>query len=129
MKSNIEDEQLKMIFACCHPDIAKEGQTAMVLKTINGFSIPKIAKAFITSKDTIEKRLYRARKSFRDGKVPFNIPTGNELTERLDNVLKTIYLLYNESYSSSYDDELIKETKETESNTPYSSSNFVIPLI
>lgn len=106
----IKDDQLRMIFACCHPDIAKEGQTAMVLKTINGFSIPQIAKAFITSKDTIEKRLYRARKAFRDGKVAFKIPTGNELTERLDNVLKTIYLIFNESYSSSYDDKLVKES-------------------
>ncbi|MEZ5016336.1 MAG: sigma-70 family RNA polymerase sigma factor [Flavipsychrobacter sp.] len=106
----IKDDQLRMIFACCHPDIAKEAQTAMVLKTISGFSIPQIAKAFITSKDTIEKRLYRARKAFRDGKVAFTIPTGDELIARLENVLKTIYLIFNESYSSSYDDELIKES-------------------
>ncbi len=105
----IKDDQLKMMFACCHPDIAVEGQVAMILKTISGFSIPQIAKAFITSKDTIEKRLYRARKAFRDGKVDFVIPTGKELEERLDNVLKTLHLIFNESYSSSYDDELVKE--------------------
>lgn len=106
----IKDDQLRMMFACCHPGIAKEGQIAMVLKTIIGFSIPQIAKAFITSKGTIEKRLYRARKAFRDKKIDFVIPAGKELKNRLDIVLKTIYLIFNESYSSSYDEELIKES-------------------
>jgi RNA polymerase sigma-70 factor (ECF subfamily) len=105
----IRDDQLRMMFACCHPGISEEGQIALVFKTLCGFSIAQIAKAFITTNDTVEKRLYRARQAFREQTVAFIIPEGKELLERLDNVLEIIYLMFNEAYSSSYHDSLIRE--------------------
>lgn len=106
--NEIRDDQLRMMFACCHPEISREGQIALVLKTLCGFSVAQIARAFITSSDTIEKRLYRARMVFREKNIGFEIPVGEALQKRLDNVLETIYLLFNEAHSSSYHDSLIR---------------------
>jgi len=104
----IQDDQLRMMFACCHPDIAAEGQIALIMKTLCGFSISQIAKAFITSPDTIEKRLYRARQAFRENNISLDMPAGRALQKRLDNVLETIYLLFNEAYSTSFHESLIR---------------------
>jgi RNA polymerase sigma factor (sigma-70 family) len=106
--NEIRDDQLRMMFACCHPEVSREGQIALVLKTLCGFSIAQIARAFITSNDTIEKRLYRARMVFREKNIGFEIPTGEALQSRLDNVLETIYLLFNEAHSSSYHNSLVR---------------------
>ncbi|HXS37008.1 MAG TPA: sigma-70 family RNA polymerase sigma factor [Flavipsychrobacter sp.] len=105
----VRDDQLRMMFACCHPSISGESQIALILKTLSGFTVAQIAKAFITSADTIEKRLYRARQAFRENNISLEIPTGQSLQKRLDNVLETIYLLFNEAYSSSYHDSLVRE--------------------
>jgi RNA polymerase sigma factor (sigma-70 family) len=105
----IRDDQLRMMFACCHPGINSEGQIALILKTLCGFSIAQIARAFITTPDTIEKRLYRARQAFREHAIEFDIPQGQALQARLDNVLEVIYLLFNEAHSSSYHDSLVRE--------------------
>ncbi|MGN6476354.1 MAG: RNA polymerase sigma factor [Flavipsychrobacter sp.] len=102
------DDQLRMMFACCHPLISREGQIALILKTLCGFSVAQIARAFITSNDTIEKRLYRARQVFREHNISFEIPEGNAITNRLDNLLETIYLVFNEAYSTSHQDTLIR---------------------
>jgi RNA polymerase sigma-70 factor (ECF subfamily) len=104
----IRDDQLRMMFACCHPGINAEGQIALILKTLSGFSIAQIARAFITTPDTIEKRLYRAKQAFREHEIVFDIPQGQELQNRLDNVLEVIYLLFNEAHSSSYHDSLVR---------------------
>jgi RNA polymerase sigma-70 factor (ECF subfamily) len=85
----IQDGQLRMIFACCHPSISPDSQIALALKTLCGFSIPEIAKAFLTTEDNISKRLKRARQSIRDADAPFSIPQGKELGGRLDAVLAT----------------------------------------
>ncbi len=105
----IQDDQLRMMFACCHPSISREGQTALIMKTLCGFSVPQIAKAFITSTDTIEKRLYRARQAFRENNAAFDMPAGTELQNRLANVLATIYLLFNEAYSASFHESLVRK--------------------
>jgi len=105
----VRDDQLRMMFACCHPSISGESQIALILKTLSGFTVAQIAKAFITSADTIEKRLYRARQAFRENNISLEIPTGQSLQKRLDNILETIYLLFNEAYSSSYHDSLVRE--------------------
>jgi len=105
----IQDDQLRMMFACCHPGIAREGQIALIMKTLCGFSISQIAKAFITSTDTIEKRLYRARQAFRDNNISLEIPSGAALQKRLENILETIYLLFNEAYSASFHESLIRK--------------------
>lgn len=104
----IADDQLRMIFTCCHPSISSDSQVALTLKTLCGFSIPEIAKAFITTNENTNKRLVRARKTIKQAQVPFEVPTGKELESRLSSVLETIYLLFNEGYNASSGDRLIK---------------------
>jgi RNA polymerase sigma factor (sigma-70 family) len=96
----LQDDVLRMMFTCCHPSLPEESQVALVLKTLCGFSIPEIARAFLTRPDTIEKRLYRAKQQFRQQEVEFAIPEPGRLEERLGNVLTTIYLLFNEGYNA-----------------------------
>jgi len=100
----ILDDMVRMMFICCHPSISPDSQVALTLKTLCGFSIPEIAKAFLTHEENINKRLVRARQKIRDGKMNFEVPSGQELERRLNTVLETIYLLFNEGYSASYGD-------------------------
>ncbi|HTE29217.1 MAG TPA: sigma-70 family RNA polymerase sigma factor [Chryseolinea sp.] len=104
----IQDDQLRMIFTCCHPSISTDSQIAIALKTLCGFSIPEIAKAFFTSEDNVNKRLVRARQKIREDKIPFEVPQGIDLEKRLTTVLETIYLLFNEGYSASSGNDLIR---------------------
>jgi RNA polymerase sigma factor (sigma-70 family) len=106
--NTIEDDQLRMMFVCCHPSLSTEAQVALILKTLCGFSVAEIAKAFVTGYDTIEKRLYRAKQSFRETNVQFELPSSVELNNRLDNVLIAIYLLFNEGYNSTQHNNLIR---------------------
>ncbi|GCC52281.1 sigma-70 family RNA polymerase sigma factor [Chryseotalea sanaruensis] len=99
---NIEDEQLRMMFVCCHPLLAEETQVALILKTLCGFSIAEIASAFLTSEETISKRLFRGREKFREEKITFDLPVEKELPERLESVLTAIYLLFNEGYHATH---------------------------
>ena len=108
-EEEINDDQLRMMFACCHPAISREGQIALIMKTLCGFSIPQISRAFIVSPDTIEKRLYRARLAFRENNISLEIPVGAALQDRLNNVLEAIYLLFNEAHSASYHDTLTRK--------------------
>lgn len=104
----IADDQLRMMFACCHPSLPREQQVALALKTLCGFGVPEIARAFFTNEETINKRLYRAREAFRAlGHIEF--PPGGQVAERLEHVLATIYLLFNEGYNSTSHDDLIRE--------------------
>jgi RNA polymerase sigma-70 factor (ECF subfamily) len=98
---NIQDDQLRMIFTACHPALTKDSQVALTLKTLCGFSIPEIARAFFTTDDTINKRLVRARQKIREANIQFAVPAVSEMEERLEAVLETIYLLFNEGYSAS----------------------------
>ena len=109
-ENEIQDEQLRMMFVCCHPSVAEEGQVALILKTLCGFSVGEIAKAFLTNEETITKRLYRAREQFRQENIRFEIPPPQELPLRLDNVLTAIYLLFNEGYNSSTRSSRIKRS-------------------
>jgi RNA polymerase sigma factor (sigma-70 family) len=112
--SNIDDDQLRMMLVCCHPSLSAEAQVSLILKTLCGFSVSEIAKAFVSSYDTIEKRLYRARQSFREHNVQFELPPAAELNKRLDNVLIAIYLLFNEGYTSTQHENLIRNDLITE---------------
>ncbi|MBI2730124.1 MAG: sigma-70 family RNA polymerase sigma factor [Sphingobacteriales bacterium] len=98
--NDITDDQLRMMFTCCHPTLTPESQVALILKTLCGFNVAEIAKTFICSDDTIEKRLYRAKQQFRERRIEYEIPSGTELEKRLDNVLTAVYLLFNEGYNS-----------------------------
>lgn len=106
--NTIEDDQLRMMFVCCHPSLSTEAQVSLILKTLCGFSVTEIAKSFVTSYDTIEKRLYRAKQSFRENNVQFELPSAAELNNRLDNVLIAVYLLFNEGYNSTQHNNLIR---------------------
>jgi RNA polymerase sigma factor (sigma-70 family) len=110
-----DDDMLRMMFVCCHPVLNMESQVALVLKTLCGFSVSEIAKAFITSVDTIEKRLYRARQKFKEEKIVFEIPSAKEKEERIENVLTAIYLLFNEGYNSARHEDLIRNDLVNES--------------
>ena len=108
LDAEIEDSQLRMLFACCHPALAAEGQIALILKTLCGLSVSEIAAAFLTSKDNIEKRLYRTREKIRHERIALEVPLGADLPPRLDGVLKSVYLLFNEGYHSASSDQVIR---------------------
>jgi RNA polymerase sigma-70 factor (ECF subfamily) len=107
--TEIRDGRLRLMFACCHPLIPAESQIALALKTLCGFGPAEIAKAFLTTEAAIAKRLTRARQRIREQNIPFEIPAGEELSGRLDGVLQTAYLLFNEGYKASSGDSLIRE--------------------
>ncbi len=108
-KELVKDDMLRMMFACCHPNISGENQITLILKTLCGFSTAEIAKAFLTSEDTVSKRLYRTKEFFRKEKVKLEIPSVEEIKNRTDAVLNSIYLLFNEGYNSTHVKELIRE--------------------
>ncbi|MEW6307300.1 MAG: sigma-70 family RNA polymerase sigma factor, partial [Verrucomicrobiota bacterium] len=105
----IKDGRLRLMFACCHPLIPQEAQTALALKTLCGFSPAEIAKAFLTTEAAIAKRLTRARQKIQELRIAFEIPSGEELAGRLDTVLQTLYLLFNEGYKASSGENLVRE--------------------
>src|SRR4029077_15267107 len=104
----IRDDQLRMMFACCHPSLPNDAQVALTLKTLCGFSEKEIAAAFLTSSVAITKRLIRAKQKIRDTQITFEIPAGSELLSRLNTILQTLYLLFNEGYKASQGDELVR---------------------
>jgi RNA polymerase sigma-70 factor (ECF subfamily) len=108
-KDEIRDDSLWMMFMCCHPLVPQEAQVALALKTLCGFSAGEIARAFLTSESAIAKRLTRAKQKIRKAGVPFELPAGEELTNRLDGVLQTLYLLFNEGYKASGGKNLIRK--------------------
>ncbi|MCW3086278.1 MAG: sigma-70 family polymerase sigma factor [Bacteroidetes bacterium] len=105
----IKDDQLRMMFACCHPELSEENQITLILKTLCGFSTAEIAKAFLTSEDTVSKRLYRTKEFFRENKIQLTIPNVDEIKKRTNAVLNSIYLIFNEGYNSTNSEELIRK--------------------
>jgi RNA polymerase sigma-70 factor (ECF subfamily) len=106
---NISDSQLQMMFAICHPSIPPEAQVGLSLRVLCGFGIEEIADAFLTNKETINKRLFRAKEKLREEKVKIEFPDLLEIDERLNAVLTTIYLLFNEGYYSVSQDQTIRK--------------------
>jgi RNA polymerase sigma factor (sigma-70 family) len=109
LEDEIKDSQLRMIFTCCHPALPPEGQIALTLKTLCGFSINEIATALLTTEANVNKRLYRAKEKIRHEDIGFTVPSGGALFDRLDAVLLVIYLLFNEGYHSAGDNTAIRE--------------------
>ena len=107
-EERILDSQLRMMFMCCHSSISKDSQIALILKTLCGFSIPEIARGFLSNKESINKKLVRARKKLRENKIAFEAPLKEEIDKRLEAVLEAIYLLFNEGYSASTGEQLIR---------------------
>ncbi len=108
-EQNITDSQLQMLFALCHPSISAEAQIGLSLRILCGFGIDEIATAFLTNRETINKRLFRAKEKLRAGKVRIEFPDKEEINKRLDTVLTTLYLLFNEGYYSESQDSVVRE--------------------
>jgi RNA polymerase sigma-70 factor (ECF subfamily) len=108
-EQEIADDRLRLMFVCCHPAIPPDAQVALTLKNLCGFGIPEIAHAFLTTDAAIAKRLTRARQKISNAGVPFEIPAGPELPRRLEGVLRSLYLLFNEGYKASAGDQLVRE--------------------
>ena len=109
LEHEIKDDALRMMFACCHPLIPAEAQVVLALKTLCGFGIEEISRAFLTTPAAIAKRITRAKQKIREEQIPFEIPPGEKLSRRLDGVLQTLYLLFNEGYKASSGEKLVRE--------------------
>lgn len=105
----IRDDQLRLLFVCCHPEIAPDAQVILALKVLGGFSTGEIARAFLSTEAAIEKQLTRTKQRIADAGIPFELPEGADLTSRLDGVLGALYLLFNEGYKASSGDRLLRE--------------------
>jgi len=108
-EENITDSQLQMLFAICHPSIPTEAQIGLALRILCGFGINEIGNAFLTNNETINKRLFRAKEKLRTEKVKIEFPDKAEISNRLETVLTTLYLLFNEGYYSESDDTILRE--------------------
>jgi RNA polymerase sigma factor (sigma-70 family) len=104
----IGDDLLALIFTCCHPLVSREARVALTLRLLGGLTTSEIARAFLGSESTVAQRLVRAKRTLRDAKVPFEVPRGPELEERLGSVLEVIYLVFNEGYAASSGEDWIR---------------------
>jgi RNA polymerase sigma-70 factor (ECF subfamily) len=111
---NVEDDQLRLIFTCCHPALAPDARIALTLREVCGLTTEEIARAFLTAPPTLAQRIVRAKSKIRDAKIPYEVPSRAELPERLDTVLHCIYLVFNEGYSASSGDSLIRADLSSE---------------
>ncbi|MGH8583255.1 MAG: RNA polymerase sigma factor [Gammaproteobacteria bacterium] len=98
---DIEDDRLRLIFTCCHPALPADAQVALTLREVCGLTTEEIAHAFFTAAPTLAQRIVRARNKIRDAKIPYQLPSQQDLPERLDSVLRVVYLVFNEGYAAS----------------------------
>ncbi|WP_421557341.1 RNA polymerase sigma factor [Pseudomonas canadensis] len=106
---DVEDDRLRLIFICCHPALAADAQAALTLREICDLTTEEIARAFLATPATIAQRIVRAKGKIREAKIPYQVPSRDELPERLDSVLRVIYLVFNEGYSASMGADMTRE--------------------
>src|SRR5687767_8740418 len=105
---HLADDQLRLIFTCCHPALPAEAQVALTLREVCGLTTEEIASAFLTPAPTLAQRIVRAKNKIRDARIPYEVPGAKELPERLDAVLRVLYLVFNEGYSASSGDSVTR---------------------
>ena len=100
-KESIDDDRLRLIFTCCHPALAPDAQVAMTLREVCGLTTEEVARAFLTPPPTVAQRIVRAKSKIRNARIPYEVPSPSDLPDRLDVVLRVVYLVFNEGYSAS----------------------------
>jgi RNA polymerase sigma-70 factor (ECF subfamily) len=105
---SVQDDQLRLIFTCCHPALAPEARAALTLREVCGLTTEEIARAYLTTPSTLAQRIVRAKSKIREARIPYQVPSPAELPDRLDTVLQVIYLVFNEGYSAASGDQLTR---------------------
>ena len=110
----VEDDWLRLVFICCHPALAADAQVALTLREVCGMTTEEIARAYLSSPSTVAQRIVRAKSKIRDARIPYEVPGRGELGERLQSVLRVIYLVFNEGYLASSGEALVRQDLSTE---------------